>query len=86
MDIQTFLQLNKDNKKISNEGKKELFYYFERSIKNSFFDLDINYKDLSSYKEQNKNTFMRENHLNDCNISLASNLIACYDDKVLIIK
>ena len=86
MDIQTFLQLNKDNKKISNEGKKELFYYFERSIKNSFFDLDINYKDLSIYKEQNKNTFMKQNHLNDYNISLASNLIACYDDKVLIIK
>ena len=86
MDIQTFLNINKDNKKISTEGKKELFYYFERSIKNSFFDLDINYKDLSSYKEQNKNTFMRENHLNDYNIGLASNLIACYNDKVLIIK
>lgn len=86
MDIKTFLTLNKDNKKISNEGKKELFYYFERSIKNSFIDLDINYKDLSSYKEQSKNTFMREHHLNDFNIGLASNLIACYDDKVLIIK
>lgn len=86
MDIKTFLTLNKDNKKISNEGKKELFYYFERSIKNSLFDLGINYKDLSSYKEQNKNTFMKQNHLNDYNIGLASNLIACYDDKVLIIK
>lgn len=86
MDIKTFLTLNKDNKKISNEGKKELFYYFERSIKNSFIDLDINYKDLSSYQEKNKNTFMREKHLNEYNIGLASNLIACYDDKVLIIK
>ncbi len=86
MDIQTFLTLNKDNKKISTEGKKELFCYFQRILKNSFFDLDINYKDLSNYKEQNKNTFMREHHLNDYNIGLASNLIACYDDKVLIIK
>ena len=86
MDIQTFLTLNKENKKISQEGKKELFYYFQRTIKNSFIDLDINYKDLSSYKEQSKNTFMREHHLNDFNIGLASNLIACYDDKVLIIK
>ena len=86
MDIQTFLILNKDNKKISKEGKKELFYYFQRTIKNSLFDLDINYNDLSSYKEQNKNTFMKQNHLNDYNIGLASNLIACYDDKVLIIK
>ena len=86
MDIETFLNINKDNKKISTEGKKELFYYFERSIKNSLFDLGINYKDLSSYKEQNKNTFMKQNHLNDYNIGLASNLIACYDDKVLIIK
>ena len=86
MDIQTFLILNKDNKKISKEGKKELFYYFQRTIKNSFIDLDINYKDLSSYQEKNKNTFMREYHLNDFNIGLASNLIACYDDKVLIIK
>ena len=86
MDIQTFLTLNKNNKKISNEGKKELFYYFQRTIKNSFLDIDINYNDLSSYKEQNKNTFMREHHLNDDNIGLASNLIAYYDDKVLIIK
>ncbi|WP_300743082.1 hypothetical protein [uncultured Brachyspira sp.] len=86
MDIQTFLKINQDNKKISIEGKKELFNYFERSKKNSFFDLGINYKDLSSYKEQNKNTFMKQNHLNDYNIGLASNLIACYDDKVLIIK
>lgn len=86
MDIQTFLNINEDNKKISIEGKKELFNYFERSIKNSLFDLGINYKDLSSYKEQNKNTFMKQNHLNDYNIGLASNLIACYDDKVLIIK
>ena len=86
MDIQTFLKINQDNKKISTEGKKELFYYFERSKKNSLFDLGINYKDLSSYKEQNKNTFMKQNHLNDYNIALANNLIACYDDKVLIIK
>lgn len=86
MDIQTFLTLNKNNKKISQEGKKELFYYFQRTIKNSFLDIDINYNDLSSYKEQSKNTFMREHHLNDFNIGLASNLIACYDDKVLIIK
>ena len=86
MDIQTFLNINEDNKKISIEGKKELFNYFERSIKNSLFDLDINYNDLSSYKEQNKNTFMKQNHLNDYNIGLASNLIACYYDKVLIIK
>lgn len=86
MDIQTFLNINKDNKKISTEGKKELFYYFERSIKNSLFDLDVNYNDLSSYKEQSKNTFMKQNHLNDYNIGLASNLIACYNDKVLIIK
>ena len=86
MDIQTFLNINKDNKKIFTEGKKELFNYFERSIKNSLFDLGINYNDLSSYKEQNKNTFMKQNHLNDFNIGLASNLIACYDDKVLIIK
>lgn len=86
MYIQTFLNINKDNKKISTEGKKELFYYFQRTIKNSFMDLDINYKDLSSYKEQNKKSFMREHHLNDYNIGLASNLIACYDDKVLIIK
>ena len=86
MDIQTFLTLNKENKKISQEGKKELFYYFQRTIKNSFLDIDINYNDLSSYKEQSKNTFMREHHLNDFNIGLASNLIACYDDKVLIIK
>ena len=86
MDIKTFLKINQDNKKISIEGKKELFNYFERSIKNSLFDLDINYNDLSSYKEQNKNTFMKQNHLNDYNIGLASNLIACYDDKVLIIK
>ena len=86
MDIQTFLKINQDNKKISQEGKKELFYYFQRTIKNSFLDIDINYKDLSSYKEQSKNTFMREHHLNDFNIGLASNLIACYNDKVLIIK
>ena len=86
MNIQTFLTLNKNNKKISQEGKKELFYYFQRTIKNSFLDIDINYNDLSSYKEQSKNTFMREHHLNDFNIGLASNLIACYDDKVLIIK
>ena len=86
MDIQTFLKINQDNKKISTEGKKELFNYFQRTIKNSFMDLDINYKDLSSYKEENKNTFMKQNHLNDYNIGLASNLIACYDDKVLIIK
>ena len=86
MDIETFLNINKDNKKISTEGKKELFNYFERSIKNSFFDLGINYNDLSSYKEQNKNTFMKQNHLNDYNIALASNLIASYGNKVLIIK
>ena len=86
MDIQTFLKINQDNKKISTEGKKELFNYFQRTIKNSFMDLDINYKDLSSYQEENKNTFMKQNHLNDYNIGLASNLIACYDDKVLIIK
>ena len=86
MDIQTFLKINQDNKKISTEGKKELFYYFERSKKNSFIDLGIIYNDLNSYKEQNKNTFMKQNKLNDYNISLASNLIACYDDKVLIIK
>lgn len=57
MDIKTFLTLNKDNKKISNEGKKELFYYFERTIKNSFIDLDINYKDLSSYQEKKQKYF-----------------------------
>lgn len=86
MDIKTFLKINQDNKKISQEGKKELFYYFQRTIKNSFIDLDINYKDLSSYQEKNKNAFMKQNHLNEYNIGLASNLIACYDDKVLIIK
>ncbi|KLI46134.1 hypothetical protein [Brachyspira hyodysenteriae] len=86
MDIQTFLNINKNNKKISLKGKIELFYYFERIIKNSLFDLGINYNDLSSYKEQSRNTFMKQNHLNDYNIGLASNLIACYDDKVLIIK
>ena len=86
MDIETFLKINQDNKKISTEGKKELFYYFERSKKNSFIDLGIIYNDLNSYKEQNKNNFMREHRLNDYNIGLASNLIACYDDKVLIIK
>ena len=86
MDIKTFLKINQNNKKISQEGKKELFYYFERSKKNSFINLGIIYNDLSSYKEQNKNTFMKQNHLNEYNIGLASNLIACYDDKVLIIK
>ncbi|MDO6993335.1 hypothetical protein Q5M87_04860 [Brachyspira innocens] len=86
MDIQTFLKINQNNKKISQEGKKELFYYFQRTIKNSFIDLDINYKDLSSYQEKNKNAFMKQNKLNDYNIALANNLIACYDDKVLIIK
>ena len=86
MDIKTFLKINQNNKKISQEGKKELFYYFQRTIKNSFIDLDINYKDLSNYQEKNKNAFMKQNHLNDYNIGLASNLIACYNDKVLIIK
>ena len=86
MDIKTFLKINQNNKKISQEGKKELFYYFQRTIKNSFIDLDINYKDLSNYQEKNKNAFMKQNHLNEYNIGLASNLIACYNDKVLIIK